>query len=82
MSPRTVITWAENTEIFGDAGFAFRLTFLNKCDELARPLVGGILSAPFRQGAARERDKCRHELKRAHPPPWDKIFSEPRQKRS
>ena len=34
MSPRTVITWAENAEIFGDIGFAFRLTFLNKCDEL------------------------------------------------
>ncbi|MGO9945036.1 MAG: cobaltochelatase subunit CobS, partial [Rhodoblastus sp.] len=39
MSPRTVITWAENAEIFGDIGFAFRLTFLNKCDELERPLV-------------------------------------------
>ena len=34
MSPRTVITWAENAEIFGDLGFAFRLTFLNKCDDL------------------------------------------------
>jgi cobaltochelatase CobS len=39
MSPRTVITWGENAEIFGDLGFAFRLTFLNKCDELERPLV-------------------------------------------
>lgn len=39
MSPRTVITWAENAEIFGDVGFAFRLTFLNKCDEAERPLV-------------------------------------------
>src|SRR2546423_7148201 len=39
MSPRTVITWAENAEIFGDIGFAFRVTFLNKCDELERPLV-------------------------------------------
>jgi cobaltochelatase CobS len=39
MSPRTVITWAENAEIFGDLGFAFRLTFMNKCDELERPLV-------------------------------------------
>jgi hypothetical protein len=33
MSPRTVITWAENAEIFGDVGFAFRMTFLNKCDD-------------------------------------------------
>ncbi|MCO6188151.1 cobaltochelatase subunit CobS [Rhizobium sp. L1K21] len=39
MSPRTVITWAENAEIFGDIAFAFRLTFLNKCDELERALV-------------------------------------------
>ena len=39
MSPRTVITWAENTEIFGNTEFAFRLTFLNKCDEIERPVV-------------------------------------------
>jgi cobaltochelatase CobS len=39
MSPRTVITWAENTRIFGDIGFAFRLTFLNKCDEAERQTV-------------------------------------------
>ncbi len=39
MSPRTVLTWAQNAEIFSDLGFAFRLTFLNKCDELERPVV-------------------------------------------
>jgi len=39
MSPRTVITWAENSRIFGDIGFAFRVTFLNKCDEAERPTV-------------------------------------------
>ena len=39
MSPRSVITWAENADIFGDLGFAFRVTFLNKCDELEQPLV-------------------------------------------
>ena len=39
MSPRTVLTWAENTEIFDDLGFAFRVTFLNKCDELERPTI-------------------------------------------
>jgi len=39
MSPRTVITWAENAEIFGDLAFAFRVTFLNKCDETERPIV-------------------------------------------
>ncbi len=39
MSPRTVITWAENTKIFGDIAFAFRLTFLNKCDEVERPVI-------------------------------------------
>lgn len=39
MSPRTVITWAENARIFGDVGVAFRLTFLNKCDEVERPVI-------------------------------------------
>lgn len=39
MSPRTVITWAENAEIFNDVGFAFRVTFLNKCDEVERSTV-------------------------------------------
>ncbi|MDP5292052.1 AAA family ATPase [Oceanimonas sp. CHS3-5] len=39
MSPRTLIAWAENTEIFNDAALAFRLSFLNKCDEAERPLV-------------------------------------------
>ena len=39
MSPRTVLTWAENTRIFDDVGFSFRLTFLNKCDEAERPVV-------------------------------------------
>ncbi|HEX9448670.1 MAG TPA: cobaltochelatase subunit CobS, partial [Dongiaceae bacterium] len=39
MSPRTVITWAENARIFSDVGFAFRVSFLNKCDELERPVV-------------------------------------------
>ena len=37
MSPRTVITWAENSIIFDDISFAFKLSFLNKCDELERP---------------------------------------------
>ncbi len=39
MSPRTVITWAENARIFNDLGFAFRVTFLNKCDEAERSIV-------------------------------------------
>ena len=39
MSPRTVITWAENNEIFSDLAFSFRVTFLNKCDEMERPVV-------------------------------------------
>ena len=47
MSPRTVITWAENSEIFGDVGFAFRLTFLNKCDELERPVVAEFYQRVF-----------------------------------
>jgi len=47
MSPRTVITWAENAEIFGDVGFAFRLTFLNKCDELERAVVAEFYQRVF-----------------------------------
>jgi len=47
MSPRTVITWAENAQIFGDVGFAFRLTFLNKCDELERPVVAEFYQRVF-----------------------------------
>ncbi|MDD9841873.1 MAG: cobaltochelatase subunit CobS, partial [Alphaproteobacteria bacterium] len=39
MSPRTVLTWAQNADIFDDVGFAFQLTFLNKCDELERPTI-------------------------------------------
>ncbi len=49
MSPRTVITWAENAEIFSDIGFAFRLTFLNKCDELERTLVAEFYQRCFGQ---------------------------------
>jgi cobaltochelatase CobS len=47
MSPRTVITWAENSEIFSDLGFAFRVTFVNKCDELERPLVAEFYQRSF-----------------------------------
>jgi len=49
MSPRTVITWAENADIFKDIGFAFRLTFLNKCDELERGLVAEFYQRCFGQ---------------------------------
>ena len=48
MSPRTVITWAQNAEIFdGDLALAFRLTFLNKCDELERPTVAEFYQRAF-----------------------------------
>ena len=47
MSPRTVITWAENARIFGDIGFAFRLTFLNKCDEAERTTVAEYFQRCF-----------------------------------
>jgi cobaltochelatase CobS len=47
MSPRTVITWAQNAEIFGELGFAFRVTFLNKCDELERPIVAEFYQRCF-----------------------------------
>jgi cobaltochelatase CobS len=47
MSPRTVITWAENAEVFRDVGYAFRLTFLNKCDELERQTVAEFYQRLF-----------------------------------
>jgi cobaltochelatase CobS len=47
MSPRTVITWAQNAEIFEDRAFAFRVTFLNKCDELERGLVAEFYQRCF-----------------------------------
>ena len=47
MSPRSVITWAQNTEIFGDPGFAFRLSFLNKCDEAERMLIAEFYQRVF-----------------------------------
>jgi len=49
MSPRTVITWAENAKIFGDIGFAFRLTFLNKCDEAERATVAEYYQRCFNE---------------------------------
>ena len=48
MSPRTVLTWAENATIFGgDIGFGFRVTFLNKCDELERATVAEFYQRCF-----------------------------------
>jgi cobaltochelatase CobS len=48
MSPRTVITWAQNADIFDhDIATAFRLTFLNKCDELERPTVAEFFQRAF-----------------------------------
>ncbi len=47
MSPRTVISWAQNAGIFGDTGFAFRLSFLNKCDETERVLVAEYYQRVF-----------------------------------
>ncbi len=47
MSPRTVITWAENAEIFEDVGLAFQLSFLNKCDELEKGLVAEFYQRCF-----------------------------------
>ena len=52
MSPRTVITWADNARIFGDVGFAFRLTFLNKCDEAERSTVAEYYQRCFNEEIA------------------------------
>ena len=47
MSPRTVITWAQNVKIFGSIATAFRLTFLNKCDETERPIIAEYYQKAF-----------------------------------
>ncbi|MEM7206233.1 MAG: AAA family ATPase [Pseudomonadota bacterium] len=47
MSPRTVITWAENMEIFGEMDRAFRLSFLNKCDEAERSIIAEYYQRAF-----------------------------------
>jgi cobaltochelatase CobS len=49
MSPRTVIAWAQNSEIFSNIGLAFRLTFLNKCDELERQTVAEFYQRCFNE---------------------------------
>ena len=58
MSPRTVITWAENASIFNsDIAFAFRVTFLNKCDELERETIAELyqrhIGGELKESAAR-----------------------------
>ena len=59
MSPRTVITWAQNAEIFGgDIGLAFRMTFLNKCDELERGTVAEFYQRAFARTCRRARRGC------------------------
>jgi cobaltochelatase CobS len=47
MSPRTVLTWAQNADIFKSLGFAFRVSFLNKCDEAERGLVAEYYQRVF-----------------------------------
>lgn len=47
MSPRTVISWAENQQIFGDTALAFRLAYLNKCDDSERPIVAELYQRCF-----------------------------------
>ena len=47
MSPRTVLTWAQNTEILDDVGLSFKLTFLNKCDELERQTIAEFYQRCF-----------------------------------
>lgn len=60
MSPRTVITWAENARIFADIGVAFQLTFLNKCDESERAIV----SEYYQRAFGRELGASAHPLSR------------------
>jgi cobaltochelatase CobS len=52
MSPRTVISWAENNMIFKDIGYSFRVTFLNKCDETERPIIAEYFQRCFGEDIA------------------------------
>lgn len=49
MSPRTVITWSENYNIFKNLGHSFKVSFLNKCDELERSIVSEYYQRCFGQ---------------------------------
>ena len=53
MSPRTVITWAENISIFNDLKLAFELSFLNKCEPAERAIVSEYFQRCFGQELAR-----------------------------
>jgi cobaltochelatase CobS len=55
MSPRTVVTWAQNTTLFHDAGLAFKLTFLNRCDEDERAIVAEYYQRCMGEDLAEER---------------------------
>ena len=57
MSPRTVLSWAENTKIFNDPDFAFRVTFLNKCDESERPIIAEYFQRCFGREPGRAPDQ-------------------------
>ncbi len=61
MSPRTVINWAWNADIFKDFGFAFRLTFLNKCDELERTTVAEFYQRCFDEELPESTISAAHE---------------------
>jgi len=52
MSPRTVITWAQNARLFGDVGFAFQLSFLNRCDVADRAAVAEFFQRCFGEDLA------------------------------
>ncbi|MDR2297684.1 MAG: AAA family ATPase [Comamonas sp.] len=56
MSPRTVITWAENTQIFNDLALAFELSFLNKCEPAERVIVSEYFQRCFGQELVAEQE--------------------------
>ena len=56
MSPRTVITWAENAQIFNDPALAFELSFLNKCEPAERVIVSEYFQRCFGQELAAEQE--------------------------
>src|SRR3982074_3811786 len=68
MSPRTVITWAENADIFNDIGSSFRVQFLHQMHRIAARRGRRVLPALFWAGTAGERAECGAERRGSR---WD-----------
>jgi hypothetical protein len=81
MSPRTVISWAQNALIFGDVGFAFRVSFLNKCDEAERPLIAEYYQRVFGKDLPESVVEARQHTSEVHQDSPARVWQGPARKR-